>query len=70
VSKFAEPAGVKVLTVTSLKLVPFVEAGEQMSEACLVELHNILQPVVDQGADFLTRLHSLSIFERCYSSDF
>ena len=51
--KFAEPAGVKVLTVTSLKLVPFVEAGEQMSEACLVELHNILQPVVDQGADFL-----------------
>lgn len=24
-----------------------------MSEACLVELHNILQPVVDQGADFL-----------------
>lgn len=35
--KFAEPAGVKVLTVTSLKLVPFVEAGEQISEACLVE---------------------------------
>ena len=51
--KFAEPAGVKVLTVTSLKLVPFVAAGEKISEACLVELHNILQPVVDQGADFL-----------------
>lgn len=52
-SKFAEPAGVKVLMVTSLELVPFVEAGLQMSDACLAVLQQILQPVVDQEADFL-----------------
>ena len=51
--RFAEPAGVKVLSVTSLKLVPFVEAGEQMSPDCLQTLTEILQPVVNQGADFL-----------------
>ncbi|QER40700.1 glutamate racemase [Acinetobacter suaedae] len=51
--KFAEPAGVKVLTVTNLALVPFVEAGEQMSEACKAVLQEILQPVIEQGADFL-----------------
>ncbi|OTG84340.1 glutamate racemase [Acinetobacter sp. ANC 5054] len=51
--RFAEPAGVNVLSVTNLKLVPFVEAGEQMSAACLQTLTEILQPVVDQGADFL-----------------
>ncbi|ENW25670.1 glutamate racemase [Acinetobacter lwoffii NCTC 5866 = CIP 64.10 = NIPH 512] len=53
ISRFAEPAQVKVLPVTSLELVPFVEAGEQMSEACLQILIEILQPVVDQGADYL-----------------
>ena len=53
ISRFAEPAQVKVLPVTSLALVPFVEAGEQMSEACLQTLKEILQPVVDQGADYL-----------------
>ena len=52
-SKFAEPAGVRVLKVTSLELVPFVEAGQQMSQACLDVLQDILQPVVEQGADFL-----------------
>ncbi|MGL5404917.1 MAG: glutamate racemase, partial [Acinetobacter sp.] len=51
--KFAEPAGVKVLAVTSLKLVPFVESGQQMSQGCLNVLQEILQPVVAQGADFL-----------------
>ncbi|WP_288688502.1 glutamate racemase [uncultured Acinetobacter sp.] len=51
--RFAEPAGVNVLTVTSLELVPFVEAGAQMSEACLKTLTEVLQPVVNQGADFL-----------------
>ena len=51
--RFAEPAGVKVLSVTNLKLVPFVEAGEQMSSDCLQTLTEILQPVVNQGADFL-----------------
>ena len=52
-SRFAEPAGVRVLKVTSLELVPFVEAGQQMSQACLDVLQDILQPVVEQGADFL-----------------
>src|SRR5690606_29750177 len=51
--RFAEPVGVKVLSVTNLKLVPFVEAGEQMSSDCLQTLTEILQPVVNQGADFL-----------------
>lgn len=52
-SRFAEPAGVRVLKVTSLELVPFVEAGQQMSQACLDVLQDIFQPVVEQGADFL-----------------
>ena len=51
--KFAEPAGVKVLPVTSLELVPFVEAGLQNSPACLAVLQQVLQPVVAQGADYL-----------------
>ncbi|ENV10859.1 glutamate racemase [Acinetobacter higginsii] len=53
ISKFAEPAGVNVLTVTNLDLVPFVEAGQEMSQACLTVLQQILQPVVEQGADYL-----------------
>lgn len=53
ISKFAEPAGVNVLTVTNLDLVPFVEAGQEMSQACLNVLQQILQPVVEQGADYL-----------------
>lgn len=52
-TRFAEPAGVNVLAVTCLDLVPFVEAGEQMSDACLNKLTKILQPVVDAGADYL-----------------
>ncbi|EPG35562.1 glutamate racemase [Acinetobacter colistiniresistens] len=52
-ANFAQPAGVQVLTVTNLELVPFVEAGQQMSAACLSVLQQILQPVVAQGADFL-----------------
>jgi glutamate racemase len=51
--KFAEPAGVRVLPVTSLELVPFIEAGQQMSPACLSALQQILKPVVEQGADYL-----------------
>lgn len=51
--RFAEPAGVQVLSVTSLELVPFVEAGAQMTEPCLQTLTEILQPVVDAGADYL-----------------
>lgn len=51
--RFAKPAQVKVIPITSLELVPFVEAGAQMSAACLQTLQEILQPAVDQGADFL-----------------
>ena len=51
--RFAIPAQVRVLKVTNLDLVPFVERGAQMSEACLSSLQQSLQPVVDQGADYL-----------------
>ncbi|MBJ9984175.1 glutamate racemase [Acinetobacter sp. S40] len=53
IQNFAHPAGVKVLPVTSLQLVPFIEAGQQLSPACLNVLHQCLQPVIDQHADFL-----------------
>ncbi|MDV2469647.1 glutamate racemase [Acinetobacter chinensis] len=51
--RFAQPANVKVIPVTSLDLVPFVESGAQMSPVCLQVLKDILQPVVDQNADYL-----------------
>ena len=51
--RFAIPAQVQVLNVINLDLVPFVEQGAQMSEACLSSLQQSLQPVVDQGADYL-----------------
>ncbi|OTG90130.1 glutamate racemase [Acinetobacter sp. ANC 3813] len=53
IEHFAKPAQVQVISVTNLDLVPFVEAGAQMSEACLQTLREILQPAVDQGADYL-----------------
>lgn len=53
VQRFAIPSQVNVLAVTCLELVPFVESGQQMSTACLDTLKCILQPVVDQGADYL-----------------
>ena len=53
VDKCAQPSGVTVIPVTCLDLVPFVESGAQMSAACLATLKDILQPVVDQGADYL-----------------
>lgn len=53
VDKFAQPSRVTVIPVTCLDLVPFVESGAQMSAACLATLKDILQPVVDQGADYL-----------------
>lgn len=53
VQRFAIPANVTVLPITCLDLVPFVEAGEQMSEACLTTLQQILQPAVDQQVDYL-----------------
>lgn len=53
VQHFALPAQVQVLPVMSLALVPFVEKGEQLSPACLGVLQQILDPVVEQGADYL-----------------
>ncbi|WP_111895084.1 glutamate racemase [Acinetobacter sp. MB5] len=50
---FAEPAGVKVLPVTCLELVPLIEAGQQMSAHCLDVLRECLSPVAEQGADYL-----------------
>ena len=53
IQRFALPAEVKVIPLTSLELVPFVESGAQMSAACLTTLSELLQPVVDAGADHL-----------------
>ena len=50
---FAEPAGVEVLTIACLDLVPFVEAGLQNTEACYQSLRLVLNPVLAQKADFL-----------------
>lgn len=53
IQHFAEPVGVKVLPVTSLELVPFVEAGLQNSAECKATLQLILDPVLAQSADYL-----------------
>lgn len=53
IQRFALPAEVNVIPITCLDLVPFVEAGQQMSPACLATLKRILQPLVDQNADYL-----------------
>lgn len=50
---FAVPSGVKVLNITALDLVPLVEAGLQSSDACLNTLRSILDPVLEQQADYL-----------------
>lgn len=52
-TRFAAPAQVNVMQITCLDLVPFVEHGLQMSEACLNTLEEILIPAVRQGADYL-----------------
>ena len=51
--RFAIPAQVDVLELTCLDLVPYVEQGMQMSPECLATLTNLLQPAVEQGADYL-----------------
>lgn len=51
--RFAIPAQVQVLNLTCLDLVPYVEAGLQMSSECLATLQNVLQPALDQNADYL-----------------
>ncbi len=53
IARFAEPAQVQVMPISHLDLVPFVESGAQMSAACLQTLQEILQPAVNDGADFL-----------------
>ncbi len=53
IQHFAEPVGVKVLAVTCLELVPFVEAGLQNSAECKATLKSILDPVLAQSADYL-----------------
>lgn len=53
VRNFAEPAEVQVIQLTCLDLVPWIEAGQANSHACLQCLQQLLQPVVDQGADYL-----------------
>jgi len=49
IAEIAVPAGVEVLTVMSPALVPFVEAGEENSEACYTELKRVLTPLDDAG---------------------
>ncbi|MCF9033467.1 glutamate racemase [Acinetobacter nectaris] len=51
--RFAEPLGVSVLPITSLELVPLVEAGQQNSPKMHRLLTEILQPAVDKKADQL-----------------
>ena len=41
IQRFALPAEVKVIPLTSLELVPFVESGAQMSAACLSTLSEL-----------------------------
>lgn len=53
IAQVAVPHQVEVLTAVSLALVPFVERGEQDSQACQDELKQVLQPLVDAGADHL-----------------
>lgn len=50
---FAEPMGVKVLEVTCLDLVPYVEAGQYDSAACKQALKKVLDPVLGKLADYL-----------------
>ncbi len=49
IAEIAVPAGVEVLTVMSPALVPFVEAGEENSEACYTELKRLLKPLDEAG---------------------
>lgn len=53
IQHFALPAGVKVLPLTCLDLVPLIEQGLQNSAECRLILSQLLQPVIDQGADHL-----------------
>lgn len=53
IQNFAVPAGVKVVPVICLDLVPLVEQGKSKSAECLLALQQHLQPLIDMGADHL-----------------
>ncbi len=53
IDQVAKPAGVKVITVVSPALVPFVERGMQNSDECKAELNAILWPLQQAGVDYL-----------------
>lgn len=53
IAQVAVPAQVQVLTAVSPALVPFVEQGQQDSNACQQELERILRPLQQAGADHL-----------------
>ena len=53
IEQVAVPHAVQVLTAVSPALVPFVERGEQYSQACQDELYRVLKPLADVGADHL-----------------
>ncbi len=53
IDQVAVPHAVNVLTAVSPALVPFVERGEQYSQACKDELYRVLKPLADAGADHL-----------------
>ena len=53
IEQVATPAQVKVITVVSPALVPFVEQGQQNSAACHAELKQVLLPLQLAGVDYL-----------------
>lgn len=53
IQHFALPAGVQVIPVMCLDLVPLVEQGKAMSAECLLALQQCLLPVIEKGADHL-----------------
>ncbi|BDP42794.1 glutamate racemase [Deinococcus aetherius] len=53
IRQWAEPAGVRVLTVVSADLVPLVEAGRAASDEAREVLREVLTPLRDAGADQL-----------------
>ncbi len=53
IEQYAKPAGVTVHTAMSPLLVPFVERGQQHSQACYAELKQILAPLAANQVDQL-----------------
>lgn len=53
IERFADPAGVRVLTAVSAELVPLVEAGQAEGERTRAVLREVLTPLAEAGADQL-----------------